>query len=247
MRLHILSDLHLESGLYKPEPTSADVVVLAGDIHMGCAGLEWIRQHFAGRPVVYITGNHEFYKYSMPALIETMKSETIGSSIHVLENNAVEIDGITILGCTLWTDFRLMGDQDTSMLVADQGMNDFYLIKSTQRRLFRPWESVKLFEKSVGWLKSELAKHDPARTVIVTHHAPSHRSIAPFQAGGSLSPAFASDLDDFIRKSGVPLWIHGHTHYNVDYKIGKTRIYSNQHGYAKGVLACFDPGAIVKI
>jgi predicted phosphohydrolase len=207
-----------------------------------------MHRQFPGRPVIYVLGNHEFYHHSIFKLTETLKREICGSPIHLLENEAVEIDGITFLGCTLWTDFRMSRDQDAAMLVADQGMSDYHLIKGKSGKwLFRPWESVKLFEESVGWLKTELARHDPARTVIVTHHAPSHRSIAPFQVGSALNPAFASDSDDFIKESGVPLWIHGHTHYNVDYKIGKTRIYSNQHGYAKGVLPCFEPGAIIKV
>jgi len=248
VRLHILSDLHLESGPFEPEPTSADVLVLAGDIHLGRAGLEWIRRHYSGRRVVYVLGNHEFYRHSIPDLTESLKLETNGDHIHLLENDAVEIDGVTILGCTLWTDFLLSGDQDTAMLVADQGIRDFFVIKGKAgKQLFRPWQSVKFFEESVGWLKSELAKHDPARTIVVTHHAPSPRSIPPVHAGSALNAAFVSDLDDFIRESGVRLWIHGHTHYNVDYKIGATRVYSNQRGYANGVLPDFRPRAVVKV
>jgi predicted phosphohydrolase len=246
MRLQILSDLHLEFGPYEPEPAKADGVILAGDIHAGDGGIAWIRRQFPGRPVIYILGNHEFYRHSIFKLTETLKRETRGSPIHLLENNAVEIGGITFLGCTLWTDFRLSRNQDAAMLAADQGMSDFRLIKDKSGKwLFRPWDSVKLFEESVGWLKTELARHDPTRTVIVTHHAPSPRSIEPFRVGDALNAAFASDLDDFIMESGVPLWIHGHTHYNVDYKIGATRIYSNQRGYPQTVADSFESEAVV--
>jgi Icc-related predicted phosphoesterase len=248
MRLQILSDLHLEFGPYELEPAKADVVILAGDIHVGGDGIEWMHRQFPGRPVIYVLGNHEFYHHSIFKLTETLKRETSGSPIHLLENEAVEIDGVTFLGCTLWTDFRMSRDQDAAMLVADQGMSDYHLIKGKSGKwLFRPWESVKLFEESVGWLKTELSRHDPARTVIVTHHAPSPHSIEPFRVGDALNAAFVSDLDDFIKESGVPLWIHGHTHYNVDYKIGATRIYSNQRGYPQTVADGFKPGAVVKV
>jgi predicted phosphodiesterase len=40
MRLQILSDLHLEFGDYAPDQTRADVVILAGDIHVGCEGIK---------------------------------------------------------------------------------------------------------------------------------------------------------------------------------------------------------------
>jgi len=92
-----------------------------------------------------------------------------------------------------------------------------------------------------------MSRHDPSRTIVVTHHAPSSRSIPPQNVGDTLSAAFASDLDLMIQASRVPLWIHGHTHYNVDYQIGMTRIYSNQRGYPNEMLPCFEPGKIIEI
>ena len=48
MKLHILSDLHLEiSGMpdYKP-PEDIDLVILAGDIHTASRGLDWAAETF---------------------------------------------------------------------------------------------------------------------------------------------------------------------------------------------------------
>jgi len=248
MRLHILSDLHLEFGNYDPPATDADAVVLAGDIHMGRSGLNWIRQHFPGQQVIYILGNHEFYRHSIPELTHTLKRETNGSNIHVLENDAVEIGGFAILGCTLWTDFALYGNRENAMAVADQGMPDYTAIQcKSEQRFFRPWRAAKMFADSVEWLRAELVRHDRSRTVIVTHNAPSGHSIDAEHAGKSLSASFASDLESLITESGVPLWIHGHTHNNVDYRVGATRIFTNQRGYPDKVLAGFDAGAVIEI
>ena len=114
MHLHILGDLHLEFGAINIPATNADVIVLAGDIHVGREGLRWARKQFPGKPVVYVLGNHEFYRHSLPGLTETLKGETDGSHIHVLENSSVEINGYTFLGCTLWTDFQLSGDAEAA-------------------------------------------------------------------------------------------------------------------------------------
>ena len=38
MRIHFLSDIHLEVAPYVPPETGAELVVLAGDIHNGAAG-----------------------------------------------------------------------------------------------------------------------------------------------------------------------------------------------------------------
>jgi hypothetical protein len=119
MRLHILGDLHFEFGPTKIPETDADVVVLAGDILLGRDGHLWARNQFFAKPVIYVLGNHEFYRHSLPELTETVKRETEGSNIHLLENSAVEIDGYTFLGCTLWTDFQLDDDPEGAMRVAD--------------------------------------------------------------------------------------------------------------------------------
>ena len=171
-----------------------------------------------------------------------------GGGVHVLENNALQIDGYTFLGCTLWTDYRLWPDPDAAMIIAGEGLCDHALIlMARQRRVFRPWDAAKLFEGSATWLFQELGRHDPRRTIVVMHHAPSRLSIPPHYAGRPLNAAFASDLDDAIAKSGVALWVHGHTHDNVDYKIARTRVLTNQAGYGGKVGAGFDAGLIVEV
>lgn len=248
MRLHILSDLHLEFGHWELPDIDADVVVLAGDIHTGREGRKWIRKQFAGKPVIYVLGNHEFYGHAIPELTETLKRETDGSHIHVLENTAVELHSFTFLGCTLWTDFKLASNRGAAMREADEIMSDFFLVQaSAANRLLLPEDTAKMHDDSIAWLKVELAHLDPTRTIVVTHHAPSARSIPPYHAGSPLNAAFASNLDALVESSGVPLWIHGHTHHNVDYLIGPTRVLSNQRGYPDQLAPDFVPGMVVRV
>jgi predicted phosphodiesterase len=248
MRLHILSDLHLEFGAAKIPRTDADVIVLAGDIHLGREGWRWARNEFGEKPVIYVLGNHEFYRHSLPELTETLKRETDGSQIHLLENSAVEIEGYTFLGCTLWTDFKLSGAAGVAMAVAEGIMSDFSIVRfNPENRLLGARDTVRLHMESRTWLQAMLAKCDPARTVVVTHHAPSARSEAPYHANSPLKPAFGSDLDWLIEQSRVPLWIHGHTHYNVDYNVGTTRVLTNQRGYPDELCKGFDPSMVIEL
>jgi predicted phosphohydrolase len=248
MRLHVLSDLHLEFGITELPTTDADVVVLAGDIHVGREGRKWIRRQFPEQHVIYVLGNHEFYRHSIPELTETLKRNTDDSHIHLLENDVVEIDGCTFLGCTLWTDFRLWPDPEAAMLVAQKGISDYTVIEvKSENRVLNPQDTVRLNAHSVAWLNSELAKRDHARTIVVTHHAPSPRSIPPLHGGKVLNAAFVCDLETLLVGSRIPLWIHGHTHFNVDYTIGSTRILSNQRGYPMEPTAGFDPRLVVKV
>src|SRR5580704_14857554 len=129
MRLHILSDLHMEFGPVDIPPVDADVVLLAGDIHLGTEGLKWARKQFPTQPVIYVLGNHEYYRHSLPELAGLLKAEAEGTNICVLENNLVEIGGITFLGCTLWTDFQLTGNPVEAMRVAEHTMSDYHVIR----------------------------------------------------------------------------------------------------------------------
>jgi len=252
MRLHILGDLHLEFGPVNIPPTDADLVILAGDIHVGPEGLRWIQKQFADKPVVYILGNHEFYHHSLTGLLQELRKQATGTNIHMLENSAVEINGYVFLGCTLWTDFQLLGDAKTAMLAAEDMMSDYRIIQfDPENRVLRARDTARLHQESVTWLRRQLTAHSdghvPARTIVVTHHAPSARSEAPCHVKSPLSPAFASNLDSLVEQSRVPLWIHGHTHHNIDYHIGSTRVLTNQRGYPEERCEGFDPGLVVDI
>ena len=248
MRLHILGDLHLEFGPADIPAPDADVVVLSGDIHVGREGCKWARHQFPATPVLYVLGNHEFYRHSLPELAETLKRESDGSQIHLLENSAVEINGYAFLGCTLWTDFGLSSDPEFAMRVAEAIMSDYTIIRfSSENRALRARDTARLHAESVAWLKGALARCNRSRTIVVTHHAPSPHSVPHSHIDSPLKAAFASDLDSLIRQSGVPLWIHGHTHYNVDYVIGSTRVLTNQRGYPEQLCKRFNPSLIVEL
>ena len=60
MKLHILSDIHLEFAGFDPPATDADVVVLAGDIGIGPGAVAWAAVTFP-QPVLLVPGNHEYY------------------------------------------------------------------------------------------------------------------------------------------------------------------------------------------
>src|SRR5579862_93989 len=111
VRLHVLSDLHLEHAPYEEPPADADVIVLAGDVGTGVAGVRWARTWAADRPVLYIAGNHEFYGQELQALSGALREEAAGSSVQVLEDEQLVLDGVRFLGCSLWSDFEFDGPE----------------------------------------------------------------------------------------------------------------------------------------
>ena len=69
--------------------------------------------------------------------------------------------------------------------------------------------------------------------VVVTHHLPSKSSVAPQWKGSALNPFFVCDLEGLMITRKPALWLHGHTHANVDATVGATRIVCNPFGYVR--------------
>lgn len=248
MKILILSDLHLEFQEFHIPDTDADLIVLAGDIHIGRRGLLWIAKEITDRPVLYILGNHEYYTQAYPKLLDRLKEEAKETNVRILENDRFIFNDVTFLGCTLWTNFRLFGDPVTAGYEATQRMNDYRKIRlSPQYSRLRSRDTAMIHQKSFAWLQANFTHLETTKTIIITHHAPSQKSVPSHNLQNILTAAYASNLDSAIAKSSVNLWIHGHLHHSVDYCIGNTRIISNPRGYPDRFNPQFDPGFIVEI
>jgi 3',5'-cyclic AMP phosphodiesterase CpdA len=266
MKILVLSDLHLAHARFlaihagERIYAQADVVVLAGDIDDGVGGFRWARETFPDKPIVYVAGNHEFYGYNWIQHLETMREAANKYDIDFLETDGIDLGGVRFLGCSLWTDFELFGADRKSdaMKAAKASMMDYQYIKLTRTAEFY-WVTSKrlipaLTERrhrgSIEWLEDKLKNGgDPAKTVIVTHHAPHPLSMYPMFAKDLLSASYVSDLSRLMGKAG--LWIHGHMHNSVDYVVNGTRVVCNPRGYPHkngGVEnGDFDPAFLVEI
>jgi hypothetical protein len=248
LRIQILSDLHLEFGSAELAGTDSDVVVLAGDVGVGLRGLEWIKKQWPDRPVVYVPGNHEYYGGALPRTLEKLIAAASGTNVHVLDRAAVEIAGVRFLGATLWTDFDLLGERATAMVVAQRHVTDYKRIRvSPSFRKLSPFDTASLHSRSRRWLEAEIGCGRTRGAVIITHHAPSALSIQSEFASDPLSASYASNLSRLVAESGAALWVHGHTHHCVDYVIGGTRVVSNQRGYVDEPVEGFDPELVLEV
>ena len=261
MKLHVLSDLHLEFAPHVVDADAAeavDVIVLAGDIHTGVQGITWARQSFPDKPIVYVSGNHEFYGHHWDKLLDQLGEKARAQEVHFLENESVTIGGIRFLGATLWTDFDYFGrgKRHASMLAAEAGTNDFKRIKAktvlppdVSRILgmsdgkLRPvcWtrkltavHTLGRHQASLAWLRDELPKGDPDQTVVVSHHFPHRNSCDLNYSNDPVTSIYGSHLDQEVLL-GAKLWIHGHTHCSRNYRIGDSkrsvRVICNPRGY----------------
>jgi predicted phosphodiesterase len=267
MKILLLSDLHLEFARFSPLwndqriDDGVDVVVLAGDIAEGTQGIRWARETFITKEIVYVLGNHEFYSGHIQFLTKNACEVAKSMGVHLLERDAVELGGVRFLGTTLWTDFNFFGAQQHpfAMQAAQMYLNDYQCINTSaaqpgsamnlQARPLRPADTELMHRESVAWLCEVLPKGTPEKTVVITHHAPHRLSVQPRYERDLVTGAYASDLTHLMGQAA--LWMHGHMHDSVEYRVNGTRVVCNPRGYARRdggqENERFEPGLVIEI
>lgn len=238
MKAWILSDLHCDHGTVPPPvPPEADIALIAGDV----LNDEWLLEVAQQLPVLFVAGNHEFYKRDVPGRRRELKDLSCFNPDFTFlddESEAFQRDDssfITIAGATLWTDYN---NDPLAAETARRGMNDHRYI-TWRKDPFLPSHATEMHRESLGYLRNIGAD------VIVTHHAPHRNSVHPRYAGQLLNYAYFSDVLETF-DNPPKLWVHGHVHSSFDYMVGETRVICNPHGYP-GENPEFDPALIVEI
>lgn len=251
MKIQIASDLHLEYAPVEIKNHGADVLVLAGDIL--CAkyidgkspdsdSKHYRRYHeffsqISGEfeNVVWVAGNHEFYGHKWQKTLDVLDEfASRYRGVHFLENRCVDIGGVHFLGATMWTDMN-KGDPLTLHLVRDM-MNDYKAILDDTKghTKLKPYTTALRHRATLDYMRIVFDNFPEHKYVVVSHHAPSFLSVPEFYKDQThMNCAYASDLSELILdyEEQIALWIHGHMHEPVDYKVGKTPIRSNPRGY----------------
>lgn len=252
MRIHPLSDLHLELGARDVRvPEGADVVVAAGDIASPpLDAVRWLAREVRPKArVVYVPGNHESWKTEMLPALREASSVAAELGIDMLSDAETVIGGVRFCGGALWTDYGLFGPglREAVMRTCRDAMNDHKKITWSKQpwRRFRPEEAAHLHRETRTAIERSLASSDPRPLVVVTHHAPHALSLSPADREKMVSAAYASDLSALL-DGRARLWIHGHTHRRADYLKDGTRVVSNCVGYPDEDVG-YDPNLLVEI
>jgi predicted phosphodiesterase len=232
MKFQLLSDLHLEFLKPKEKLTvlnqwvgeEVDALILAGDIDT-MSRIEESLSFFCGNfhEVIYVTGNHEYYKSSFNEVFD--KLSTISSklsNLHWLEDSEVTIKDQRFLGGTLWFE----ENRQTTDPVKQAFLNDFRLIKGFKETVFSKHEKTKKF----------LLDNTQPGDVVVTHHLPHPYCTSLRFINDPYNCFFTTDMEHIIESNGPSYWLFGHTHDSVDttYETGypqDTRMMANPYGY----------------
>jgi hypothetical protein len=272
-RYRILSDLHLDitgNDLRALPGVDAEMTIVAGDACApGTLALRRVRQLLPNAEnLIYVAGNHDFYSIAdrkRPWLrttyerqLEEMPELAAELGITLLSDSWVEIEGVRIIGSTLWTDMSLrpsyMSLQQAQR--AAMAMNDYRLIKREPgggRDRMTPAQTVAMHAKAVEFITDSLASRPSDQdAVVITHTAPTRRSLRGYDPAypdrlQDLDWCYSSPLEHLMNSEYAPsLWVHGHIHESRDYVCGATRVVSNPRGYPYEN-PDFDPALVVEI
>jgi len=244
MKIAIISDLHLE--FYgsdflkrldrilktKPDP-ECDTLVLAGDILLlrWAAALSVFDKFFEYfDTILFVPGNHEYYRFSIKEGREKITSiqehyakalKKFGYLDDFKNGFFIDNGSQAVFGGTLWFPDNFLVQENK------QYLTDYRAIRDIQ-------DVYGINAESKVYLTTPAANYEGS--IIISHHAPSYKSVNPKYYGHPLNCFYANNLDDWIIKNKPKMWIHGHMHDKVDYMIGETRIVSNpidypQHGF----------------
>jgi len=236
-KIQYCSDLHLEFPENKkflnsnPLQVEGEVLLLAGDIvpfavmnnHKDF--FDYISDNF--KFTYWIPGNHEFYYYDITKKDDAIH-EKIRSNVYLVNNVSVKLDDVKLIFSTLWSKIDLI-----NQWVVQQTLSDFHVIKYNKR----PFTAVhynQLHQECIQFIEKELKQNGEEKTIVVSHHVPTFLNYPEKYKGDTLNEAFAVELFDLIEANGPDYWIFGHHHQNIpDFKIGETKLITNQLGYVK--------------
>ncbi len=255
------SDIHNEFGMFTVPPMDSDargILILSGDIGVGktISTLEpffdKVSEQFAD--VLFIPGNHEYYYGSlvtMPAKLEALSRRYM--NVHYMDRRMMKIGGIRFVGATLWTDYN--SGNPVVIQQCREAMNDFKQIRTGTKaepyvRRSKPLDFMALNTLDRLFIEQELkaAKEAGERAVVFTHHGPSFLSRPDWERQSPVDYAYYNTgLEDLILDFGPEVWIHGHSHYPVDYMLGDTRIVSNPRGYHGHETSLFNDALAIEL
>jgi Icc-related predicted phosphoesterase len=235
MKLNVISDCHLEFGPL--DVGKGDVLIICGD----CVVADELRSSGPTKrrylkffeeasenydQIFYVMGNHEHYDGDILDTVKVVR-KWMPPNVTVLDNDCVYYKGYHFIGATMWASFD--GGNPIEMLTAGSGLNDYNYIRKGAN-LLTPQDTLAEHDKTIKFF-NEVLPTLKDNVVMITHHAPSLKSIQSDRSKG-LKYAYATELGEFIQDNPcIKYWFHGHIHDTNNYKIGDTTIISNPRGY----------------
>ncbi|MCZ0962398.1 metallophosphoesterase [Paracoccus benzoatiresistens] len=240
----VIADLHLDAWLrdgrdplasIAPVLSHLDALIIAGDLSDNPA-FQWPRcLARIGRlidpfRVWIVPGNHDYWSWQIDG-DDRLAEIAERAGAHLAQQRIIDIGTVRLLCATLWTDFQLTDDAPEAMRRARMVMPDYVRIRKSANLAqgpIRPEDTAALHRDHLDWLTRAMAEPSAGQRIIVTHHAPSPAVAGPING---LSPAFASNLDAWLKQHRPNGWLFGHTHRLLDATVHGVPVINTSLGY----------------
>lgn len=226
--LHFERHSHLELFEYFDD---ADVLIIAGDLHVSAENvvmaLKKIRAIISA-VIVYVPGNHEYYSSTIKyedSIFDMFRDNLMQKDIFILNPGKVSINGINFIGAPCWPDNSF---HPISKYFFPQ-YNDFEYIKDFE------YKHAELGKRDIEFISKSLTLEEP--NIIVSHWLPLPSCISLRYISDRYNPCFANDFRKYIDKWSkvgydIKLWVHGHSHDELDVEYNGIRYVRNPLGYS---------------
>lgn len=264
----VLSDIHLEFGKFrhKLDKNDFDMVLLAGDIGTRFEAYPFILTLLnQDITVVLILGNHEYYNDSKN--IKTMDEVKEGwktraskhPNFHFLDNEAVVIGNLKIIGSTFWSHIDTENYDDDIVKEELKTQNDLncivtsknvYKHKITHVKKLTLEEYNQLHKEAFNYVKEELDKGFDGDTILLTHHPVLKESSSSFYDNNKFESQFYNnDYGNILDLSKIKYLVHGHIHETFLYDKDNFKNICNPRGYVseKETNDLFDQNLVFEI
>jgi len=271
VKIQVASDLHLEfvernwpNGRLIEPVEGAEVLVMAGDIHVGTRGFNAFADWPV--PVVYLAGNHEFYRQHYDNLLREMR-RLQATADQAAENQSdqapgegqEDLTGSVGLGSTRRSNMHFLEQDEYILPSATETVRflgttlwtDYALDGDPDAAMAVAGASLndhRLIKYGDGYFTPRQARavHRTARAWLANKlHEPFDGKTVVITHHGphplSVDPQYQGNAlnpafsSDLSELMGkAALWIHGHTHSSVDYVVNGTRVVANPAGYPVG-------------
>ena len=259
MKILIVSDLHYDYNLhslgiefeydFENKLNEVDLVLIAGDISGDFTRtslfLDRLRKKITGNTMIAcVSGNHlgynrikKGYENTKENAIFTLRQVYNEKPVYFLENDALELGEYIIIGCCLYTDFKLYNTQDFSKQIAEYYINDFNYVQTMDYdlgmiRYVNGDDYIKWHNRSIDFIEQACQKYKDKKIILLTHFLVTPKSISKKYVDNNLNPFYCTNLEWLFDKyENIELVVSGHSHEPSDIKIGNTRIVLEPYGY----------------
>lgn len=261
MYLRVVSDVHVEWGqAFEITPLPRDpetVLILAGDIDSAGNLQQTITKIIDNTEFlayIIIPGNHEYYGQDFNMVQQQFDDLRNYFNLKVEYSNVwftstadtIQVGDTTFIFGPMWTDG---GNTDRDRRITQGSLSDFRVIRDG----LSAWSVDRMrveFFKFISYLNEALKKVTTPKCVLVTHHLPTYKAIAPEFKHSDCNGGFASDIIKYIQPDlldKIDVMCFGHTHTTVKKKVileigtKKVQLICNPRGYPKQWLIDMDP------